>query len=85
MNKPLLLVFYSLVIILIYPGCSHLKNKSNKEKEHSKTQGKEENSSPELLSPILRKVWIPARIEGERYYDGHYMYVIERGSIWKMK
>ena len=44
-----------------------------------------DSDSPALTSPIVRKVWVGPKIEGEHYYEGHYMFVIERGSIWKMQ
>ena len=41
-------------------------------------------NAPALTSPVVRKVWIAPHVEGDKYYEGHFMYVIERGSVWKM-
>ncbi len=39
-------------------------------------------NAPLLTSPKVRRVWVPAKIEGEKYIDGHYMFVIEKTSGW---
>ena len=39
-------------------------------------------NTPLLTSPKVRRVWVPAKIEGEKYIDGHYMFVIEKTSGW---
>lgn len=62
-------------------GYSVFQSKKNKEEKNSKlniTEGK----SPALTTPKVRRVWVPARIEGDKYIDGHYMYVIEKTSSW---
>lgn len=41
-----------------------------------------EPDAPKLLSPKVRRIWVPARIEGEKYFEGHYMYVIEKQTTW---
>ncbi len=52
-------------------------------KEDSKVQDvRLEQSTPSLTAPKVRRVWVPAQIEGEKYIDGHYMYVIEKTSAW---
>jgi hypothetical protein len=40
---------------------------------------------PGISSPEVRRVWVPAHIDGSNYYQGHFMYVIERGSVWTMQ
>ena len=52
-------------------------------KAESKSQDvKLEQSTPMLNAPKVRRVWVPPQIEGEKYIDGHYMYVIEKTSTW---
>lgn len=41
-----------------------------------------EPKAPSLTAPKVRRVWVPARIEGDRYIDGHFQYVIEKTSTW---
>lgn len=38
--------------------------------------------APSLTAPKVRRVWVPARIEGDKYIDGHFEYVIEKTSTW---
>lgn len=40
---------------------------------------------PLVTSPEVRKVWVPDKIDGNKYISGHYMYIIERGSVWTMQ
>lgn len=57
----------------------------NKEKLGAKSPEREmglEPKAPSLTAPKVRRVFVPARIEGERYIEGHYMYVIEKTSTW---
>lgn len=37
---------------------------------------------PSLTSPEVRRVWVPERIDGQKFIEGHYMYLIERNSVW---
>lgn len=59
-------------------------------KDKSKTQSPNiekvglEPKAPSLTAPRVRRVFVPARIEGDRYIDGHYEYVIEKTSGWSM-
>ncbi len=58
-------------------GCSTLKQTDPSDSKKSK-----ESEGPKLLSPKVRRVWVPAKIEGDKYFDGHYMYVIEKQTTW---
>jgi hypothetical protein len=37
---------------------------------------------PFLTRPDVRKVWVPDAIEGNKYIQGHNIFLIERGSVW---
>lgn len=39
-------------------------------------------NTPSLTSPEVRRMWIPERIEGNKFIEGHYMYVIDKPSVW---
>lgn len=41
-----------------------------------------DKNTPSLSAPKVRRIWVPAQIEGEKYIDGHYMYLIEKTSAW---
>jgi hypothetical protein len=42
----------------------------------------EDTKGPALMAPKVRRVWVPPQILGEKYIDGHFMYVIEKTSAW---
>lgn len=54
------------------------------EKKLTPSLGKPELNAeaPSLTAPKVRRVWVPARIEGDRYINGHFEYVIEKTSTW---
>lgn len=58
--------------------------KDKEKKDHAKLlqQTPFDTKAPLLTAPKVRRVWVPAKIEGEKYIDGHYMYVIEKISGW---
>ncbi len=39
---------------------------------------------PTFTSPEVRRVWIPDKIDGNKFIKGHYMFVLERGVVWRM-
>ena len=41
-------------------------------------------SDPSFTSPEVRRIWVPDKIDGNKYIKGHYMFVLERGSVWTM-
>jgi hypothetical protein len=59
-------------------------------KERTKDKLKKENfgykpgsKEPFLAEPEVERVWVPAKINGDKYVDGHWMYVIRRPSMWR--
>ena len=40
--------------------------------------------SPKLTAPVVRKVWQEDKIEDGKYIQGHYIWVLERGTVWSM-
>lgn len=43
-----------------------------------------EDTDPKFSTPEVRRVWVPDQIDGNKYVKGHYMYILERGSVWTM-
>lgn len=41
-------------------------------------------NEPKLTQPVVNKVWQDDKIEDGKYVQGHYIWVLERGSIWSM-
>lgn len=63
-------------------GYSAYKEKKKKEQQEALKNNPFDANTPSLTAPKVRRIWVPARIEGDKYIDGHYMYVIERTSAW---
>lgn len=64
---------------LILSSCSTLnKNKKN----NFVSNNLSEKKSPSLITPKVRKVWIPEKIDGDKYIEGHWMWVLERTTTW---
>lgn len=54
----------------------------------STTGKKPANDTNKKLPPSLRNaevktLWIPDKIESDRYEEGHYIYVIEKPATWR--
>lgn len=45
-------------------------------------RNKNDNKSPFLTAPKVRKVWIPEKIENDKFIEGHYMWILEKTSSW---
>ncbi len=37
---------------------------------------------PAISTPEVRRVWVPEKIEGNKYIEGHFIYVIDRQAVW---
>jgi hypothetical protein len=56
----------------------------NKKQDPKKdTKQEEKDPHPILNSPIVKKVWVPEKIEDNKYIEGHFMYVIEKNVQWR--
>ena len=51
-------------------------------KGSSTTATNKENKSPSLTIPKVNKVWVPEKIEGDKFIEGHWMWVLERTTTW---
>ncbi len=60
-------------------SCTSMKKKNNIDTNQSNTSN---DKSPALTSPKVRKVWVPEKIEGDKYIEGHWMWVLERTTTW---
>jgi uncharacterized membrane protein YeaQ/YmgE (transglycosylase-associated protein family) len=43
---------------------------------------KKDDSAPSLTSPEINRIWVPEKIEGNKYIEGHYIYLIDKQSVW---
>lgn len=50
----------------------------------AKPDARAEEPPPKMLSPLVKKIWIPAAIKngGIEWEAGHYLYRIEREPTW---
>lgn len=72
--------FILLVLLgFLFCSCSTL-NKTNK--DQSNINNKSNDKSPALTTPRVRKVWVPEKIDGDKYIEGHWMWVLERTTTW---
>lgn len=42
----------------------------------------EESKIPSLTSPEVRRIWVPEKIDSNKFIDGHYEFIIEKNSVW---
>lgn len=72
-------IVMSVLAVSMMSGCSSM-NKPNQ--DQSSNSNKSDNKSPSLTTPKVRKVWVPEKIEGDKYIEGHWMWVLERTTTW---
>ncbi len=62
-------------------GYSSFKN-GEKPSQNLKSESTSDPKTPSLSAPVVRKIWVPAKIENNKFIDGHFEFVIERQSVW---
>lgn len=60
-------------------SCSTMNKTS---KDQSNPNNKLDDKSPALTTPKVRKVWVPEKIDGDKFIEGHWMWVLERTTTW---
>ncbi len=67
----------------------YLASKANGKKERERREKLEalrgQPKVPDLSSPEVRTIWVPAHIEDDTYHSGHFIYKIDRNSTWLKK
>ena len=59
------------------------KERSKKFLKKEKFGFKRSNGEPYLTDPQVRKIWVPEKINGNKYEAGHWMYIIQTPSTWR--
>lgn len=55
----------------------------HKDNDQKKSQANTDNNKyPFLIRPEVRTIWVPDAVEGNRYIEGHRVFVIEKNSSW---
>lgn len=67
---------WAVMALCLLVSCSHMK------KNQMVSQNKMNDKTPFLTSPKVRKVWVPEKIEGDKFIEGHWMWVLERTTTW---
>lgn len=68
--------------MLVILGMSGCETNTKKTTTLDKPIAKEDIKTPSLTVPKVRKVWVPEKIEGDKYIEGHWMWVLERSTTW---
>ncbi len=42
------------------------------------------SDAPAVTIPEVRRVWVPDQIENDQYIEGHFIYVIDKPSRWRL-
>jgi hypothetical protein len=63
-------------------GFLDFKERSKKEALKIGTGVDAGKEAPYLTKPKVQRVWVPEKIDGDKYISGHWIYVIERQSVW---
>ncbi len=66
-------------ICLLIISCQTAQKNSNDKNVKENTE-----AAPKLTKPVVRKIWIPDKIEddGLTMTGGHWKYLIDRGATW---
>ena len=70
MNK---LKFFCVIAALCMSACASMKN-VNSEKNKPRVPG--------LKNAEVKTIWIPDKIEGNRFEEGHYLHLIDKQTTW---
>lgn len=62
--------------ILIFTGCTSVGKNS---------QFNDKKLPPSLKNAEVKTLWIPDKIESDRFEEGHYLYIIEKPATWRSK
>jgi uncharacterized protein YceK len=62
------------ILFIAISGCtSAIKNTPSKQSEPK---------SPYLKNAEVKTIWIPDRIDGNRYEEGHFVHLIDKQATW---
>lgn len=67
-------------MVIMISACTSMN--SGKSDSKGNSSNKDENKSPTLTAPKVRKIWVPEKIEGDKFIEGHYMWILEKTTSW---
>jgi hypothetical protein len=62
------------ILLMICTGCASMKSKPSSDSK---------KLPPSIRNAEVKTLWIPDKIEADRYEEGHFLYIIEKPSTWK--
>ncbi|OQW49797.1 MAG: hypothetical protein A4S09_03310 [Proteobacteria bacterium SG_bin7] len=65
-------IIFLAAISLFVSACASVKNTSEKNKPRV----------PGLKNAEVKTIWIPDKIEGNRFEEGHYIHLIDKQTTW---
>jgi hypothetical protein len=68
------------LLIISIAGCLMLPACASTSKSAPSKQG--EPKSPYLKNAEVKTLWIPDRIEGNKYEEGHFIHLIDKQATW---
>lgn len=67
-------ILFMTSILMIFAGCTSMKSKPSTDSK---------KLPPSLRNAEVKTLWIPDKIEADRFEEGHFIYIIEKPSTWK--
>ncbi len=83
-SRTLPLSVFTLILSISIVSCATGDSNRIKGVTGSSAGTRTDADKPAFTSPDIRRIWIPDKIDGNKYVKGHYEYIIERGSVWTM-
>lgn len=71
-----------IMLVIAVMGLSSCTTLNKSKSDTNKSVNKDDNKSPSLTAPKVSKVWVPEKIEGDKYIEGHYMWILEKTTSW---
>ncbi len=66
-------------MMVVMSSCTSMNKNKN---DINNISIKDDNKSPSLTAPKVRKVWVPEKIDGDKFIEGHYMWILEKTTSW---
>ena len=79
---PIKQTLMSVSVLILITSCSTSKEKKMTVPIPSNKSSDKDQQVPSLTMPAVRRMWVPDKIEGNRYEAGHYIYILEKTSQW---
>ncbi len=72
----------SLALVITLLGCAH----STKDVKTTKTVSPDKVPKiPKVSGAEVKTLWIPDKVSGNRWEEGHYLHIIDKPSTWHVE